>query len=146
LEYEYPALTLDIECGSGTYVRAIGRDLAESLGTAAVMSALERTAIGEFRVEDACDPNEFTAETLPQRLLSPRLAIPNLTTIQLDEAEIQLAINGLVVPPRREASAATTGDEFAAVDELGNLVSLLRRRDDGSLAPLLNFRKADSAK
>ncbi len=31
--YEYPDLSLDIECGSGTYVRALGRDLGEMLGT-----------------------------------------------------------------------------------------------------------------
>ena len=53
--YEYPELVLDIHCGSGTYIRSLGRDLAAALGTAAVMSELERTAIGEFRVEDAVD-------------------------------------------------------------------------------------------
>ena len=38
VSYRYPELTLDIRCGSGTYVRSLGRDLAESIGTAAVMS------------------------------------------------------------------------------------------------------------
>ena len=42
--YQYPELVLEVECGSGTYIRSLGRDLAESLGTAAVMSALVRTA------------------------------------------------------------------------------------------------------
>ena len=46
--YEYPEIVLDIQCGSGTYVRSLGRDLADGLGTGAVMSALERTAIGDF--------------------------------------------------------------------------------------------------
>ena len=39
-KYRYPELVLEIDCGGGTYVRSLGRDLAESLGTAAVMSAL----------------------------------------------------------------------------------------------------------
>ena len=43
--YEYPELELDIECSSGTYVRAIGRDLAERVRTKAVMSALIRQAV-----------------------------------------------------------------------------------------------------
>ncbi len=81
IRYEYPTLVLDIKCGSGTYIRALGRDLAESLGTAAVMSALERTAVGRFYVEDACEPNALTAESLPSRLLSPRLAIPDLRSL-----------------------------------------------------------------
>ena len=41
--YQYPELVLNVECGGGTYIRSLGRDLAESLGTAAVMSALTRT-------------------------------------------------------------------------------------------------------
>ena len=41
--YQYPELVMEVECGSGTYIRSLGRDLAESLGTAAVMSALVRT-------------------------------------------------------------------------------------------------------
>ena len=63
-EYDYPKLGLTIECGSGTYVRSLGRDLAESLGTGAVMSALERTAIGPFRVQEAIDPDLLSTETV----------------------------------------------------------------------------------
>src|SRR5262249_26447014 len=56
IDYAYPALTLNIQCSGGTYVRSLGRDLAESLGTSAVMSLLERTAIGSFHVAEAIDP------------------------------------------------------------------------------------------
>src|SRR5207253_10334745 len=52
VEYEYPRLVLDVCCSSGTYIRSLGRDLAESVGSGAVMSALVRTAIGNFRVEE----------------------------------------------------------------------------------------------
>ena len=36
LAYDYPTLQVRIDCGSGTYVRSLGRDLAESLGNGAV--------------------------------------------------------------------------------------------------------------
>src|SRR5690606_14650686 len=36
LEYQFPDMRVDIECSSGTYVRALGRDIAEGLGTRAV--------------------------------------------------------------------------------------------------------------
>ncbi len=57
--YEYPRLVLEVDCGSGTYIRSLGRDLAESLGTAAVMSGLVRTAIGKFDLEEAQDPGKL---------------------------------------------------------------------------------------
>ncbi|HEY2147158.1 MAG TPA: tRNA pseudouridine(55) synthase TruB, partial [Pirellulales bacterium] len=133
--HDYPAVVLDIDCGSGTYVRALGRDLAQSLGTAAVMSALERTAIGRFRVEDACDPAQLTAETLPRPLLSARLAIPEMPTVELNDGEIERAINGIVVPLRQETARASKGQEFAAIDCHGELVSIMLLRADGGLAP-----------
>ena len=42
-----------IRCGGGTYIRSIGRDVAEVLGTKAVMSALRRTQSGIFTIENA---------------------------------------------------------------------------------------------
>ena len=41
-------ITLEIECGKGTYVRAIARDLAEMLGACGHVSALRRTRVGRF--------------------------------------------------------------------------------------------------
>ena len=47
--FDYPDFELDIKCGSGTYVRSLGRDIAESLGSHAVMTDLARAGIGEFK-------------------------------------------------------------------------------------------------
>src|SRR5688572_10202574 len=41
-------ITLEIECGKGTYVRAIVRDIAEALGACGHVSALRRTRVGQF--------------------------------------------------------------------------------------------------
>jgi tRNA pseudouridine55 synthase len=46
-------VTLEIECGKGTYVRAIARDLAEILGACAHVSALRRTRVGVFTEQSA---------------------------------------------------------------------------------------------
>ncbi|MBU4397786.1 MAG: tRNA pseudouridine(55) synthase TruB, partial [Planctomycetes bacterium] len=73
--YKYPELVLDVECGGGTYIRSLGRDLAESLGTAAVMSALTRTAVGNFRIEQSVDPNVLDCSNLTGWLQPPLAAV-----------------------------------------------------------------------
>ncbi len=73
--YEYPTLSLEIECGSGTYVRSLGRDLAQRVGTGAVMSALVRTAIGPFEIASAVDVDTLTRETLAAAVLPAVLAV-----------------------------------------------------------------------
>ena len=88
LRYEYPELELAIECGSGTYVRSLGRDLAAALGTAAVMSALVRTAIGDFRLEDAVALDALTNSTLAEHLQPPidALEVPTADRAQRPRA------------------------------------------------------------
>ncbi len=136
VQYDYPGLTLRIGCGSGTYIRSLGRDLAEKLGTAAVMSALERTAIGEFHVEDALPLDQLTPENLRENLLPPLRAVPGLPIVKLNEAQQRRLLNGL--PLTDVVTSADSSAELAAVDAAGNLVAILRVAPDG-LRPVVNL-------
>ena len=52
-EYKYPELKIRCKVSSGTYVRQLGEDIGERLGTGAYLTALRRTKVGEYCVEDA---------------------------------------------------------------------------------------------
>jgi tRNA pseudouridine55 synthase len=53
LEYDWPLLKLRIDCGRGTYISALARDLGEALDTGGYLTALRRTRIGDFLVQNA---------------------------------------------------------------------------------------------
>lgn len=74
LDYAWPLARLRIDCGRGTYVRAIARDLGRSLGTGGYLTALCRTAIGPFRIDGAASLETLTPETIQSRTVQP----PNL--------------------------------------------------------------------
>jgi tRNA pseudouridine55 synthase len=57
------SLPVIIDCTSGTYIRALARDLGEALGTKAYLTALERTAIGPYQLADAAPLATVTKET-----------------------------------------------------------------------------------
>ena len=56
-----PIAVLDVACSAGTYIRALARDLGESLGSAAYLGALTRTASGPFTIETATPLDEIRA-------------------------------------------------------------------------------------
>ena len=56
---ERPAAVLEVECGAGTYVRSLARDLGERLGCGAYVGALVRTASGPFRLAAAHSLDEI---------------------------------------------------------------------------------------
>lgn len=135
VRYAYPELELEVCCGSGTYVRSLGRDVAQAVGTGAVMSALVRMAVGDFRIEEACTLDELTADTIESRLLPAVRATLGLPTVQLTDEEIRRVANGLLIPNRWKSDAA----ELAAVDSQNRLVAVLVGRGRGQLGPLRNF-------
>ncbi len=134
--YEYPELTLRIECGSGTYIRSLGRDLAESLGTAAVMSALVRTSIGSFRIEDATDPGHVTKANWTDHLLPPLRAVESLPRVELSPEEIRQISRGMAISREMPAAGA---EEIAAVNPTGQLVAILTPRGRGLMGPKRNL-------
>ncbi len=54
-----PDVNFRILCSKGTYIRSLARDFGQKLGCGAYLEELRRTAIGNFRVEDAYDVFEF---------------------------------------------------------------------------------------
>jgi tRNA pseudouridine55 synthase len=141
--YAYPELALDVVCGSGTYIRSLGRDLGTALGTGAVMSALERTAIGHFRVEDAVAPEELSPESVGQYMQPALAAVAKLPRVTVSVAQLLELRNGRPILRSwlTEPLGATDGaTEVAAADECGQLVSVLHEKRPGELWPLHNFK------
>ena len=86
--FEPPDFELEIECGSGTYVRSIGRDLGERLGCGAVMKALRRTAVGPFDVSTSVSPDKLTRDSLAADLQPALKIVPHLVQRRLSEEEV----------------------------------------------------------
>lgn len=53
LRYEWPELTIRCKVSSGTYIRTLGEDIGKALGVGGYLTALRRTQVGEYRVEEA---------------------------------------------------------------------------------------------
>lgn len=53
LEYQWPILKIRIHCGKGFYVRALARDIGQKLGVGAYLSALQRTRVGQFTIDQS---------------------------------------------------------------------------------------------
>ena len=53
LDYSYPTLKIRCHVSSGTYIRTLAEDIGKTLGTGAYLTALRRTKIGDYRIEDA---------------------------------------------------------------------------------------------
>jgi tRNA pseudouridine55 synthase len=70
--YAYPSLTIEVLCGRGTYIRSLGRDIGVALtGHPGMLTALRRTAIGPYHVNEATG-----LEQLPEKMTIADLRSP----------------------------------------------------------------------
>lgn len=65
---ELPKIQFRIVCSKGTYIRSLVRDFGDKLGVGAYMSALVRTRIGQFKLEDAWSVEDLVAEIKKQAI------------------------------------------------------------------------------
>jgi tRNA pseudouridine55 synthase len=132
-----PYLDLDVtvSCSSGTYVRALARDLGAELGVGGHLTALRRTRVGPFAVEGARHVparGEGDAVELPLVGLGV-VAADVLPTVAVDG----VAARDLGQGKRVTVPADAPGDgPIATLDEGGRLVAVVEVRD-GRLRPVM---------
>ena len=109
LSFHHPYVNVSVTCSKGTYIRTLCEDIGNALGTGAHMTALKRTRVGNFRIEDAVSIAE-----LPDKksvFCSMDEALSHLREIILDHDSWLKAKNGMTVDiPRNVTGTPFKGE------------------------------------
>lgn len=95
-ETDKSTFRLKINCGGGTYIRSLARDIANRLGTCAVMSALVRVKSGIFGIETAVNTDNLTTENISKYIIPTESVLP-FESIIPDGTVAKKLFNGLAV-------------------------------------------------
>ena len=143
LELALPDVRFAVRCSSGTYVRALARDLGSALGVGAHLTALRRTAVGRFHVSDAVPLDRLVdPESVARARIDPVSALAHLRGIDVDARAAERLRHGqrLRIGPSAEAGggeaagARAEPGEPVAVAHAGALLAIAEL-DDGVLRP-----------
>ncbi len=141
VEFDFPGFKLRIECGSGTYIRSLGRDIARRLETGAVMTKLVRTAIGPFSIADSVSLELIEQE--PERhLLSPLVCLQEFPRCVVDASQIELITNGGFLKQtwvEQQIPFAKNTQTLIATDSQQRLIAVFERFDQNNFKPKINF-------
>jgi tRNA pseudouridine55 synthase len=119
-EYRSPDAFLTIQCGKGTYIRSIARDLGQRLGCGAYLTSLRRTRIGAF-LESQAISIDGSAASFPAALRPLKEAVVGMTRVNLTADEIRRLGMGQLVATD---SAFADGSEIAVFDDVERLRAL----------------------
>ncbi|MGB7344149.1 MAG: tRNA pseudouridine(55) synthase TruB [Pirellulaceae bacterium] len=140
-DFDFPSMTLDTLCGSGTYIRTLGIDVARAVGSMAVMTHLVRTAIGDFQIDDTVSIDQLRDDALEPLLKPASMAVSHLPRLVVNAEGAQRLKNGLCVEGDPSGEVPEGGD-LAAFTQSGILCAILRRKPRG-WCPYRGFPVAD---
>lgn len=105
-----------VDCSSGTYIRALARDMGQALGVGGHLRELRRTMVGEFRIDDATKPDELRK---PMTLLE--VATMLFPVVELGDAQAQDIIHGkrIVLEESSPVAADYRGALLAILEPVG---------------------------
>lgn len=124
-----------VDCSSGTYVRALARDVGAALGTGAHLTALRRTAVGPFSVDDAVDLEDDALDVHAALLHPADVARRLFPVVTLDTSDAKDLTDGKRVQVGHED---TEGPVAAVAEDDGRLIGLVAVRR-GALRVITNF-------
>lgn len=114
---EWVDIDVRVECSSGTYIRALARDLGDALGVGGHLTALRRTRIGPFSIDDAAQLDD----SLGLRMMSPA----EVATELFPRVELTAAAAADLAHGKRIALHSTATGPIAAIGPDGTLVALV---------------------
>lgn len=132
-DFDYPFFELNIACGTGTYVRTLGADIAICLGSNAVMTELVRTSIGRVHLEQCVSLDQMTSSSEVERaLLPPHRLVDALPMVRLNAEQSAQIRNGIPICLSEDAVPSQKNTEsengpLAAIDTDESLVAVIQR-------------------
>lgn len=134
VEGPYPVATIEVHCGSGTYIRSLAADLGAALGGLAHLRSLRRLTVGVFTLDDAATIEAIESDPAAARL-TPAAALRHLPRFEVDAEAARAVGHGVVFPasalagfraaaPDPSAPPAGTDGPLALVDADGRLLAV----------------------
>lgn len=117
-----PHITITVSCTTGTYVRALAHDLGEALGCGGHITALRRTAVGDFTAEMAVSLDALTPDTLSRHLHPIDRAVHHLPRVTLSTDDAHALLHGQIVPGQNHTADTALA---RAYDQAGQFLGIV---------------------
>ncbi|HET6764241.1 MAG TPA: tRNA pseudouridine(55) synthase TruB [Longimicrobiaceae bacterium] len=128
VEIRLPEVEFAVSCGSGTYIRAIARDVGAALGVGGHLTTLRRTHVGEHDVARAVTFAELgDADAVARATLTPAEAVAHLPSTVVPADQRALLANGRALPIDGDLPS---GVPVALLAESGELLAIGERTGD----------------
>ncbi len=109
-------IKFDVECSKGTYIRSLCEDIAERLGNVGYMKELERSKVGDFRIEDSVtiedlEENKDNLDWLNKKIITLENLLKDINKFIIKSCDLDRFLNGVKLTTNNEDGVYTIYSE-----------------------------------
>ena len=141
LAFDGQSATLEVECGGGTYVRSLARDISQSLSTVGFVSMLRRTRVGKFSEKDAISLEileKLVHSAAPFALLPIAQVLDDIPALAIDAAAVTTLRHGKILPIPPQAHVPLD-QRILCLDESRQAIAMVEADGQGGLKSVRVF-------
>ncbi|MGH4122360.1 MAG: tRNA pseudouridine(55) synthase TruB [Clostridium sp.] len=128
---EIPYVKFRVKCSKGTYIRSLCYDIGELLKCGGMMWNLQRTATGQFHIEDAINIQDLNEENINGHIMPIESIFQNNTKITIEDRFVKFLLNGVVVKDKALASKFESEKMYSIYNNNNDFIGIADKGNDG---------------
>ena len=126
-----PYVEFRVKCSKGTYIRSLCYDIGELLNCGGMMWNLQRTATGQFHLEDTINIEDLNAENISMHLMPIEKIFQGNTKITVDDRFIKFLLNGVIVKDKALVSKFQENITYSVYNSDNNFIGIADKSSEG---------------
>lgn len=126
-----PYIKFRVKCSKGTYIRSLCYDIGEKLKCGGMMWNLQRTATGQFHIENAINIDELNEENINKYIMPIETIFKENTKITIEDRFVKFLLNGVVVKDKALTCNFEAGNMYSVYNNDNDFIGIADRSNDG---------------
>ena len=131
IDINSPYVKFKVKCSKGTYIRSLCYDMGEVLKCGGMMWNLQRTATGQFDIEDAINVNELNEENINKYIIPIEKIFQNNTKITIEDRFVKFLLNGVVVKDKALMCKFEADNMYSIYNNDNDFIGIADKSNDG---------------
>ena len=128
---EIPYVKFRVKCSKGTYIRSLCYDIGELLKCGGMMWNLQRTATGQFHIEDAINIQDLNEENINEHIMPIESIFENNTKITIEDKFVKFLLNGVVVKDKALACKFEAEKIYSIYNNDNDFIGIADKSNEG---------------
>jgi len=131
IDINSPYVKVRVKCSKGTYIRSLCYDIGEVLKCGGMMWNLQRTATGQFDIENAINVNELNEDNINKYIIPIERIFQNNTKITIEDRFVKFLLNGVVVKDKALMCKFKDDNMYSIYNNDNDFIGIADKSNDG---------------